>query len=401
MASNYLTDDPIFGSIDLDDKYITDQGLIDQFVGNGLWAWGNNNSGQLGLGNTAPRSSPVQVGSLTNWKQVSGGQYSTAAIKTDGTLWTWGNNNNGGGLGTNNTTSYSSPVQVGSLTNWKQVSVGSDGITTSGHTAAIKTDGTLWSWGVNSSGQLGTNDIVHRSSPVQVGSLTNWKQVSAGSYFTTAIKTDGTLWSWGLNSSGQLGTNNTTSYSSPVQVGSLTNWKQVSAGTDGNIISPSGHTAAIKTDGTLWSWGLNSSGQLGTNDVVNRSSPVQVGSLTNWKLVSAGSYFTTAIKTDGTLWSWGNNSNGQLGTNDVVHRSSPVQVGSLTNWKLVSGGNDSTSAIKTDGTLWSWGYNNYGQLGTNNNTSYYSPVQVGSLTNWKLVSSGFYSTAAIPFADIT
>ena len=145
------------------------------------------------------------------------------------------------------------------------------------HCAAIKTDGTLWAWGLNTDGQLGLNNIAHRSSPVQVGSLTDWKLVAAGSYFAVAIKTDGTLWSWGRGTAiaplgaGALGLGNTAHRSSPVQVGSLTDWKQVSAGAY--------HTRAIKTDGTLWTWGDNTSGQLGLGNTIHRSSPVQVGPL--------------------------------------------------------------------------------------------------------------------------
>ena len=169
------------------------------------------------------------VSSGTNWKQVSAGDYHTGAIKTDGTLWMWGYNFNGE-LGTNDTSSRSSPIQtVAGGTNWKQVSCGG----VSGHTGAIKTDGTLWLWGGNNNGQLGTNDTITRSSPIQtVSAGTNWKQVECGGeYFTGAIKTDGTLWMWGAGGFGQLGTNITSSFSSPVQsVAGSANWKQVSAG---------------------------------------------------------------------------------------------------------------------------------------------------------------------------
>jgi len=133
-------------------------------------------------------------------------------------------------------------------------------------------------------GQLGLGDTTNISSPVQVGTLTNWKQVSAGSGYTFCIKTDGTLWTWGFNNYGQLGLGNTTNRSSPVQVGSLTNWKQVSQGTNAS------HTGAVKTDGTLWTWGFNNLGQLGLGDSNNRSSPVQVGSLTNFKQASAATH---------------------------------------------------------------------------------------------------------------
>jgi alpha-tubulin suppressor-like RCC1 family protein len=220
------------------------------------------------------------------------------------------------------------------LTNWSQVVAGGY------HTAAVKTNNTLWSWGVSSSGQLGQNDRVSRSSPVQVGALTNWSQVSAGSAHTFAVKTDGTIWAWGNGTTGQLGDNAVVARSSPVQIGALTNWSQAAYG------SRNDHTAAIKTDGTLWVWGFNNNGQLGQNDRVNRSSPVQIGSLT-WQSVSTGRTFTASVKTDGTLWTWGNNDQGQLGLDiaTTVLRSSPVQVGALTSWYQVSAGTTHTLAI--------------------------------------------------------
>jgi alpha-tubulin suppressor-like RCC1 family protein len=150
-----------------------------------------------------------------------------AAIKTDGTLWTWGNNNNGF-LGDNTTTGRSSPVQTAAAgTNWKQVSVGSNS-----HMAAIKTDSTLWLWGANAYGQLATNTNAHKSSPVQtIAGGTNWKMVACGSTHTSCMKTDGTLWLWGSNQDGKLGNNNTTSTSSPIQtVAGGTNWKLLSSG---------------------------------------------------------------------------------------------------------------------------------------------------------------------------
>jgi alpha-tubulin suppressor-like RCC1 family protein len=248
-------------------------------------------------------------------------------------------------------------------------------------TASVKTDGTSWAWGSNSSGQLGQNNTIYRSSPVQVGALTNWAQISAGTSFVASVKTDGSLWTWGLNGNGQLGQNIavTVSRSSPVQVGALTNWAQVSAGDR--------HASSVKTDGTLWSWGRNDlDGRLGDNTIVSRSSPVQVGALTNWSQVSAGSDFTAAVKTDGTLWAWGANGNGQLGQGNAINRSSPVQVGALTNWSQVSAGNAVAGAVKTDKTLWTWGNGADGSLGQNNTISRSSPVQVGVLTNWTQVS---------------
>ena len=374
----------------VDKSYLIDRypELADTFRFAGLWTWGRNNLGQLGDNTAVSKSSPVQtIAAGTNWKQVSSGFIHTAAIKTDGTLWLWGKNNIGQ-LGDNTAVTKSSPVQtIAAGTNWKLVSGGSN------HTAAIKTDGTLWLWGYNSYGQLGDNTIVNKSSPVQtIAGGTNWKQVSSGgSKHIAAIKTDGTLWTWGYNSYGQLGDNTAVSKSSPVQtISGGTNWKLVSSGAY--------HTAAIKTDGTLWTWGYNSLGALGDNTAVNKSSPVQtIAAGTNWKLVSGGAFHTTAIKTDGTLWTWGYNNNGQLGDNTRVNKSSPVQtISGGTNWKLVSSGYYHTTAIKTDGTLWLWGYNSYGQLGDGTIANKSSPVQtIAAGTNWKLVGGGQYHTAAI------
>ena len=151
-------------------------------------------------------------------------------------------------------------------------------------------DAGLFTWGLNANGQLGDNSITHRSSPIQtVSGGTNWKLVATGAYHTAAIKTDGTLWLWGHNGDGQLGDNSTTPKSSPVQtVAGGTNWKQVAC--------KGSNTAAIKTDGTLWTWGRNTNGQLGINDITHRSSPVQtVSGGTNWKSVATGDYHTAAL----------------------------------------------------------------------------------------------------------
>ena len=208
-----------------------------------------------------------------------------ADLFRDGNLFTWGFGNNGQ-LGDNTTTNKSTPVTtLAGGANWKQVS------SKNNHTAAIKTDGTLWTWGLNSTGQLGDNTAITRSTPVTTFTGgTNWKQVAGGPQFTTAIKTDGTLWVWGQNGATQLGTNDTTpNRSTPVTTfAGGTNWKQVVGGFN--------QTLAIKTDGTLWTWGVNSYGQLGTNDINARSTPVTTFTGgTNWKQVVGGGFHTAAL----------------------------------------------------------------------------------------------------------
>ena len=347
-----------------------------------LWSWGQNQYGQLGLGDIIYRSSPVQVGILNNWSKISVGNYSALAIKTDGTLWTWGYNTTGS-LGLNDIIYRSSPVQVGSDNTWSSTYAFGTSV------LAYKTNGTLWVWGRNSEGQLGLNDIIARSSPVQISGLTNWLAISSSGYQNVlAVKADKSLWSWGYNFYGQLATGNIVYRSSPVQVG----------GAFAKKIFTSASTVVIRSDNTLWGCGLNEQGVLGLNDVISRSSPVQVGLLTNWAQANLGMgtpNFLISLKTDGTLWSWGYNAYGQLGLNDNIHRSSPVQVGTLTNWLSVTAGNYCALAIKTDGTLWGWGYNIYGQLGLGDGIIRSSPVQVGTLTNWSSVSGGQYHAMAI------
>lgn len=361
-------------------------GEVADYVKQGLWpkpliprefySWGLNNFGQLGSSNTSNRSTPGRVGSLTNWKNQNAGVFHTVAVKQDGTLWAWGKNGDGQ-LGLGDTTNRSSPVQVGALTTWLDVAAGYS------HSIAIKTDGTLWAWGENNYGQLGTGSgSGNTSSPVQVGALTTWAKVAKNlERQSLAITSTGSLFAWGWNAYGQLGDNSTTNRSSPVQVGFGNTWQSVS-GSDQN-------STGVTTNNKLYTWGENNFGQLGLGNTADRSQPTQVGSLTNWSVsVTGNGSGMSAIKTDGTLWGWGNNGSGQIGTNNTTSRSSPVQVGALTTWLEIAAGTGFRLSVKTDGTLWSWGVNTYGALGTSNTTNYSSPVQVGSETTWLKVEAG-------------
>lgn len=342
-----------------------------------LVVFGYNGQGSLGLGDVIDRSSPVLVNN-DSWSDMSSWDH-TLAIKTNGTLWSWGEVSFGK-TGNNrffNFVESSSPIQVGLLSDWSKVNAGEN------HSLAIKTDGTLWSWGRNNYGQLGTGDQTFaRSSPVQVGLLSDWSQSFGGRYHSLAIKTDGTIWSWGRNDRGQLGLGLSTTNSgirlSPVQIGSLSSWSKISSG---NL-----HCMAIKTDGTLWAWGINDSGQLGLGNTSNRSSPVQVGLLSDWQFVSCGRAITAAIKTDGTLWAWGFNEDGRLGINSLVNRSSPVQVGSLSNWAKVYCGRN-LMAITNDNKLYGAGPGSGGSLAIKTIVNTSSPVQVGTSSGWKKVAA--------------
>ena len=348
------------------------QSLWDYFdvsVGNGqLFTWGANERGTLGLNDRTYRSSPTQIfGGGNTWSVLLKGGHTNngvGAIKSDGTLWQWGRNDQGQ-LGQNQSgnADYSSPVQVGGNT-WK------NGATSRDSTLVTKTDGTLWAWGAASAGVLGQNNNTSYSSPVQIPG-TIWDEVFAGYETAAAVKTNNQLWMWGNNDRGQTGQNDRTNYSSPKQVSG--SW------TAGNNTSQQGMASRfIKTDGTLWSWGYNNGGGLGLNNITQYSSPVQVGSDTNWSTVGGSSYNGVGTKTDGTLWTWGTNNKGILGQNqpDGTLYSSPVQVPG-TNWAVgVIPNNKYIFASKTDGTLWSWGYGVFGFLGNNDRINYSSPIQI-------------------------
>ena len=355
-----------------------------------LWMWGANYGGSLGQNQTIVPganavSSPVQI-SGTTWAIADNLVETSMAVRTDGTLWSWGYNAHGQG-GHNNTIKYSSPTQVGTDTTWgtdfKQISA-------SYGTLFIKTNGTLWSWGYNNGGgyqgQLGLNDTVSRSSPTQVGTDTNWSDVSGSSTKRkVAIKTDGTLWSWGIGTYGVLGLNEGfIQRSSPTQVGTDTTWSKAMMQNEAT------GALALKTDGTLWAWGRNNYGGLGLNTHASPqangiSSPTQIGTGTDWSDISSGCYqndnSNIALKSDGTLWAWGYNNEGPLGQNSEIMLSSPTQIPGTT-WDGLAMGNKARYATKTDGTLWSWGYNNFGSLGQNNRVYLSSPTQVGAATNW-------------------
>jgi len=348
-----------------------------------LYAWGFNGDKDLGLEDNVARSSPTQVGALTDWAIVQSAYEHTAAVKTDGTLWTWGSGSSGRG-GRNSTTNASSPIQVGALTNWSYVDTGES------MCGAIKTDGTLWTWGSYGNGRLGQNNAENCSSPIQVGSLTDWAILVTGNA-CLAVKTDGTLWSWGRYTNNGLGSGSD-NVSSPTQIGSDTDWANVGgAGLNDSA------AFAIKTSGAAYYWGGGRKGQRGDNSwepeyKYTGGTTNQLGALTNWSDIKCRGETSYAIKTDGTMWSWGDDDSGLTGQNtNGVNRSSPVQIGSLTTWeKVFPAYGIFAFAIKADKTLWAWGNGDKGELGNNDSGTVRlsSPTQIGSLTAWTYIGAG-------------
>ena len=256
------------------------------------------------------------------------------------------------------------------------------------HSVVIQDDGSLWTWGRLSEGQLGTGKIAsHIGYPVQIGSDTDWISVSAGSEHTIALKADGSLWAWGSNVLGQVGNGGQSNVSMATRIGMDNDWVTIAAGDF--------HNLAIKEDGSLWSWGYNEYGQLGDGTKTDRRTPVRIGLDNDWAVISPGFFHSLAIKTDGSLWAWGGNSRSQLGDGTEIDRNDPTQIGKDLDWSKISAGFVFSLAIKTDGSLWGWGDNQYSQLGgTGSAMKYYTPVRAGIDNDWATVTTGVgYSLA--------
>ncbi len=325
-----------------------------------VWSWGRNHCGQLGDGTTVDRSTQVQVltatGALTEIVEVASGGSHSIALKSDGTVWTWGLNS-GGELGNGNTALQTKAVQVqmasGALTGIIAIAGGD------GHCLALDQNGTIWSWGVNTYGQLGIGSTTLQTRAVQVTNLTGITAIAAGISHSLALKSDGTVWSWGVNTNGQLGNNSTTQQLQPVQVltasGALSGVSAIGSG--------SSHSLAVKSDGTVVAWGYNSTGQVGDNTTTQRNVATSVLNLTGIYDVTGGTTHSIALKSDGTVWVWGGNTLGQLGDGTLAMRKTAVQMTGASEVKRIAARTTRSMILKTDGTVWSTGDFLYGQMG--------------------------------------
>jgi len=344
-------------------------------------------------------------------QMVSANGSHTLMIRSDGTLWAWGAGQYGR-LGDGNTSNHNRavptqiPLPAGATLPWIYVAAG--GL----HSAAIDSAGVLWTWGAAGQGQLGNGTTTDSGTPARVSDpnpASPWVSVSAGARHTVALKADGTLWAWGENAQGAIGQGNVNSpgqYNTPQEVPAAggNTWLAVSAGGywDGSS-SYGGHTIGIQSDGSLWAWGWNQSGQVG-NGTITSGSPYGIGAPTNITpggisfaggSVSAGCWSSFAIDSNGTLWGWGGNGEYELGLGATGDQDVPQQIDTNPVWQSVSGGRYQTLAIRTDGTLWGWGQNDEGWLGNGTTTTNQTPLQIGTDTNWINVSAAWYHTAAM------
>ncbi|NTU98722.1 RCC1 repeat-containing protein [Candidatus Falkowbacteria bacterium] len=366
-----------------------------------IYGWGYNGYGQIGDNMSVTPRLPIQsLGPLGTTSPSGFITFSafdhTLAIRNDTTVWAWGYNEYGS-LGDKSLTTRYLPVQVSGINGVGNLSGAISVAAGARHSLAVLSDGSIAAWGFNNLGQLGDNSIVDKKNPVQVldysgtSTFAGAASVAAGSRHSLALKSDGTVWAWGLNSSGQLGDNTFTDKALPVQVVGLNGVGFLNGVS--YVSSRNTHSLALKSDGTVWAWGYNGSGQLGDNTSSNRKTPVQVigfggvGFLSGIIAVSAGNSHSLALKSDGTVWAWGGNWVGQLGDGTMSGRYTPVQVAGLSNIVAISAGGDHSLALKSDGTVWAWGVNSSGQLGDNTFVPHYAPVQV---KNWLLPDDYLY-----------
>lgn len=368
--------------------------------GGTVWAWGDNSKGQLGDGSTTQRPTPVTVAGLAGVARVSGGANHSLALKSDGTVWAWGDNAKGQ-LGDGSTTQRPTPVQVSGLSGVVGISAGAN------HSLAVKSDGTVWAWGDNAVGQLGDGSATTRLVPVRSGrplvagqlGLTDVVAVAAGANHSLALKSDGTVWATGDETYGQLGRGYLGGHSrswiqaGPQVEGIIFGQEPLSAVV--GIAAGGNHSAAVKSDGTVWGWGSNGSGEIGNGSTADASWPVQASGVSGASAVAAGASHTLALKTDGTTVAWGANGSGQLGNGTTTNSSVATPVTALSGASALAAGSAHTLALVGGGQALGWGANGGGQLGTANTSASLRPTPVGMAT-YTYDGDGLRMTKTVP-----
>jgi alpha-tubulin suppressor-like RCC1 family protein len=335
------------------------------FLNRGLSGSGRNSSGELGDGTDTDRTEFTPGIGLQDAVGLTAGYDHGAALGADGRVWTWGNGFHGQ-LGNGTFSNRYTAATVSGMSNII-------GLAAADHTVALHADGSVWTWGANDYGQLGDGTLTNRYSPIRVPGLSNIITVTA-SHHTLAVDAHGQVWAWGNNEEGQLGDGTGIQRVSPVRVSGLSNVIGVAVG--------SLHSAAWKSDGTVWTWGEgNHAGQLGDGTYNNRDIPGQVPGLSNIVRLAARGLRTMALKSDGTLWAWGGNEHGALGDGTTTTRTSPIMVPGLSNIASMAASEWHSLAVAADGTFLAWGRNHLGQLANGSTNNQPAPQQIQIVTD--------------------
>jgi len=373
---------------------------IDKTSGNkGLYCWGINDIGQLGLGasQVGDKTVPAQIEAGGTWIGVWTGDYHTCALKSVEqtiNLYCWGKNSYGQ-VGNNSTSLAKTPVIIegGELPAGEQLNFAGLGAS---HSCALTAYGTLYCWGANTSDQLGLGAAAgnYKTTPNQVGTHNYWTEIVGGNSHTCGLMED-MLYCWGLNTNGQLGLGNNDNKDTPTMVGDAI-WMYISAGDN--------HSCGLQQTSSLWCWGKNDQGQLGDTTQVEKNQPTQInngGGGAMWNHVGTGKNHSCAIySSDESLWCWGDNLYGQLGIGNNAGKLSPEIlppeiVGQGATWGYVGPGKNHTCAVKKDHTLWCSGDNLNGQLGNGSTSSLNTMTQIGIDTTWVQVEGGGQHTCGV------
>ncbi len=375
----------LFGGIGDHTLFVLDNGQVQ--------GWGKNDAGQLGTG-VIGSSNPTTQTPVANWTlegmiAIDAGNGQSIALKADGTVWTWGSDSYGE-LGDDLAlANKSTPVPVTGFSH-AIVAIAAG----SAHCLALDSNGQVWSWGNNSSGQLGDTTTLNKNTPVQAGSGTYCRAIGAGGYHSLAVTYSGTVVAWGNNAYGQIGNGSATaSFSTVANVSTLTDVWQVTGGW--------GHSLALKADGTVASWGLDNAGQLGDDSaLVNKSVPVAVAGVSGVISIAGGQYHSLAARTYTGDNSWGGDQGGQLGDDAaLVNQPNAKSIATVSNSKQMSAGGDVgdfSLDLRTDGTVVSFGRDNFGGLGDDATLANKpTPVPVAGLTNIVAIAAGDYHGLAL------
>lgn len=329
-------------------------------ISSALWCWGKSAEGELGPpldGAHGPRR--IEIGAPVR-APAAGGSH-TCALDTQGRVYCFGANTSGQvGAGANAADDVPTPTQV------LLPAAAIDVRTQVDHTCAVLSDASLWCWGENEEGQLGQGDThpgKDHPEPIRVGLQNDWVAVSTGQGHSCGIRAPGALYCWGRNTQFQIGQGSAEpqQYRAPQRVGSDTDWAEVSAGQN--------NSCARKRNGSMYCWGDIASGTLAVGDALPRSTPTLVPNITDWLSVSTNTFHTCGLRRTGEVWCAGRNTEGQLtGTNQVDAVPSMQRLGADTDWVEVRAGRFFTCARKLDDSVWCAGANTEGQVSSDPET---------------------------------
>jgi len=308
-----------------------------------VWCWGTNLEGQLGDGTYESRSAPVQAVGLSDVVAIAAGGFHTLALRSDGTVWAWGDNLFGQ-LGDGTQEDRATPVQVEGLSEVAAIDAGTY------CSFAVQSDGTGWVWG--SCCLPGDQAPEERWTPVRIPGLVDFDWLSGEDTCAFALRSDGSVWGWGSNGAGQLEDGAFGGDGTPMTPMQITGLSEVV-----HLVHENDYTAAIRSDGSVWTWGPNHRGpsEGGTTD--SSSTPAEMPGISDVIDVAAGSWHTVALQSDGSVWAWGTNDDGQLGDGTTHYRRAPVRVPGLSDISAVSAGETHTVALQSNGRVWVWGTN--------------------------------------------